>query len=329
MKLKSFSLLSAVAVAMCVSGCSRQADSNTLVVYAAGPRELADWTCQQFEKESGCHTKLFSATTGEIMAKLEAEQSHPQADVVILASPTAAEVLKDEKALAPLPDGLPARTEWTDPDGFYSGIGACALGVAMRKDNAVPQLTWDDVFAGNLPGSMIMPSPEQSGTSSEFVIAFDLAMGEKFWTGLKTIKAHGLQVSGPNSQALTGLVLKAHDAVLASADYLVFKQIEKGEPLVMIFPAPACPVIPRPIAILKGTSNEALAEKFVRFCFSPVVQSQTAVVHLIPADPSVALSALRQASGTLVPMAYDVAKSMADQRPAMKRFRDEIEQGNP
>ncbi len=316
----------AAMLVLLVSGCAKR-EANTLVVYAAGPRSLAEWMCAEFQKETGCATKLYSATTGEIMAKLQAEEFRPQADVVILASPTAAEVLKDERMLAPLPPGLPTRPEWTDKDGTYAGTAASALGIALRRDRANPALEWTAIFEGRFSGTMIMPSPSQSGTSAEFVIAFDIAEGEKFWNGLKAAKRHGLQISGPNSQALTGLVLRSHEAVLAAADYLVFKQIQNGEPLVLQFPASGCPVIPRPVCILKGSQNLSAANNFVRFCFSPKVQQRIAAEHLLPADASVPLSAQRLAAGPVKPMLYDVNLAKSRQHEALRRFQYEIEKG--
>lgn len=311
---------------LCLSfaGCEKR-DPETLVVYSAGPRSLAEWLCATFEKDTGRKTKLYSATTGEVMAKLMAEKYHPQADVVILASPTAAEALKVEKMLLPLPEGITARPEWADKDGFYAGTAASALGIAMRRDQFNPALEWTDIFSGKFQGKLLMPSPQQSGTSAEFIIAFSRQMGEPFWDGLKNAKKHGLQISGPNSQALNGLLLRSHDAVLASADYLVFKQIEKGEPLAMHFPASGCPVIPRPIAVLKGTVNREAADAFVKFCFSPEAQKRMASEHLIPADPTTPLSPIRQQAEMAVAMPYDVAAALQAQRDALMRFKYEVE----
>ncbi|WP_075090472.1 substrate-binding domain-containing protein [Verrucomicrobium spinosum] len=100
------------------AGCHQAAPDKVLVVYAAGPRELAESMCKDFEKQSGVTTRLFSATTGEIMAKLKAEEFQPQADVVILAGQTAAQVLKEEGSLARLPKGdyLKLNPQWNDPE---------------------------------------------------------------------------------------------------------------------------------------------------------------------------------------------------------------------
>lgn len=313
---------------LAISGCgpSKPVEENReLVVYSAGPRELAEWVCAAFEKETGSKTRLFVATTGEVMAKLQAEESHPVADVVILASSIAAEVLKQSDALSPLPE-LPATppSEWLDSDRRYAGTSASALGIAVRTDHLGEIRDWDDVFAGRVSGSLIMPSPSQSGTSGEFVTAAHLAMGEKLWDGLKTAKKGGLQISGPNSQALTSLILGSHVAVLAAADYLVFKQIERGEPLAMVFPPSGCPVIPRPIAILRGAHNPALAGKFVQFWFSRPVQEEIARQHLIPAIADIPLSDLRR-QAELHPLPLDPVQAVQVQREVLKRFRYEIE----
>jgi len=317
-------LIVAVCMAATLPGCSER-DADSLVVYSAGPRSLADWVCREFEKKTGVSTELYSATTGEIMAKLQAEEFRPQADVVILASPTAGEALKDQGMLARLPEGLKVRREWSDADGYYAGTGACALGIALREGSASRDLEWEDIWEGRFPGAFIMPSPSQSGSSAEFVIAFDIVEGERFWEGLRMAKRTGLQVSGPNSQALTGLVLRSHEAVLAAADYLVFRQIAEGEPLVIRYPTSGCPVISRPIGILDGAHNPKGAAEFVRFCFSPEVQTKIAAEQLLPADPGVPLSPERMNAGTLNPMPYDVAKAKTHQREALRRFQMEIE----
>ncbi len=316
----------AFGLVMLLSGCGNDRGAE-LVVYSAGPRSLAEWMCAEFERETGTRTLLYSATTGEIMAKLQAEAFRPSADIVLLASPTAMESVKEQGMLAALPEGLPARDGWQDPDGFYISTAASALCIAVRADAHDPDLDWDDIFEGRFQESMIMPSPLQSGTSGEFVTMFDLARGEAFWDGLKMAKERGLQISGPNSQALTSLVLGSHAAVLAAVDYLVFKQIEKGERLVVHFPPSGTPVIQRPVGILKGTANPDAAAEFVRFMFRKSAQEAIAAEHLIPADPEVPVSELRAASG--IPLAFEVnpAEAKNTHQEALQRFQMQIERG--
>ena len=316
-------------LACLLMSCGEHSTSRELVVYSAGPREMAENICEEFQKSSGIPTRLFSATTGEIMAKLAAEEFRPPADVVILAGQTAAEVLKEQEKLAPLPeaDYLKLNPDWNDPDRFYASTGACALGVAMHKDHLDPSLDWPAIFDGDLKGKFIMPSPSQSGSSAEFVVSFHLTSPEMFWPGMKRLKKQGLQASGPNNQALTSLILGAHEAVLGAADYLVFRQIAKGEPLAMHFPPSGCPLSQRPICILASSHQQKEAAEFVQFCFSKEIQTMIAAVHLLPADPAIELSPQRRAAATLHPIVVDVKEARKSQQKALHKFRYEIEKG--
>ena len=50
------------------------------------PAGLADKLAAAFTEKTGVEVEQFQGTTGEILARLEAEQANPVADVVILAS---------------------------------------------------------------------------------------------------------------------------------------------------------------------------------------------------------------------------------------------------
>lgn len=290
-----------------------------------GPRSLAEAVCSAFERQTSIRVRLHVAPTGELMAKLMAEEYHPRADVVVLASPTAAELLRERDMLSPLPGELAAREEWSNP--WYAGTAASAVGIALRAEDADGLREWADFFNGKYSGRLLMPSPAQSGTSCEFILCFQQIHGENFWKELGEAKRNGLQVSGPNSQALTGLIFGSHDAVLAAADYLVFKQIAKGEPLAMHFPKSGSPMIPRPIAILKGAANPGAAEAFVRFYLSRQSQERVAAEHLIPADIDVPLSAIRRQAKGISPLMYEAESALRQQRAALRRFQSEVERG--
>lgn len=59
--------------------------AHALTVYTAGPGSLAKSLASGFEQQTGVKVTVFQATTGKVMARLEAEQANPQADVLISA----------------------------------------------------------------------------------------------------------------------------------------------------------------------------------------------------------------------------------------------------
>lgn len=62
------------------------AGSGKVTVYMPSPAGLADKLAEDFTAKTGIEVEQFQGTTGEILARLEAEQANPVADVVILAS---------------------------------------------------------------------------------------------------------------------------------------------------------------------------------------------------------------------------------------------------
>ncbi len=60
--------------------------SGKVTVYMPSPAGLADKLAEAFTAKTGVEVEQFQGTTGEILARLEAEQANPVADVVILAS---------------------------------------------------------------------------------------------------------------------------------------------------------------------------------------------------------------------------------------------------
>ncbi len=83
--------------------------AHALTVYTAGPGSLAKSLASGFEQQTGVKVTVFQATTGKVMARLEAEQANPQADVLISASWDTAEDLHQRGWLLPLRAPMPTR----------------------------------------------------------------------------------------------------------------------------------------------------------------------------------------------------------------------------
>ena len=60
--------------------------TGKVTVYMPSPAGLADKLAEGFTAKTGIEVEQFQGTTGEILARLEAEAANPVADVVILAS---------------------------------------------------------------------------------------------------------------------------------------------------------------------------------------------------------------------------------------------------
>jgi len=57
-----------------------------ITVYTAGPQNLIDKLSAGFTAQTGIKVNVFQATTGKVMARIEAEAANPAVDVLISAS---------------------------------------------------------------------------------------------------------------------------------------------------------------------------------------------------------------------------------------------------
>lgn len=118
--------------------------SGKVTVYMPSPAGLADKLAAAFTEKTGVEVEQFQGTMGEILARLEAEQANPVADVVILASWSDGLSMKADGQLESY---TPANADkvndgWIDEDNMLFGSSASAVGV-IYNTTVVPGLNAD------------------------------------------------------------------------------------------------------------------------------------------------------------------------------------------
>lgn len=108
--------------------------TGSIDYYSANPQGLTDALVDAFEAKTDVSVNVFAGTTGEITAKLTAEEANPKADVVYLASWSAAS--KQDKNGA-LQEYTPAGSEkvdpaWISPNKTFTGRDGSALALVTN-----------------------------------------------------------------------------------------------------------------------------------------------------------------------------------------------------
>lgn len=271
-----------------VLSSAMMSSAHALTVYTAGPGSLAKGLASGFEKKTGVKVDIFQGTTGKVMARLEAEQANPQADILISASWDTAEDLHNRGWLLPYQSAnaekVPEMLKSTD----YVAQGVSALGIVWNTKSGTPEpKEWKDLTAAVFKDKVTTPDPALSGASLDLLIGLQNGMGEGAWTLFDELKKNGMVVSGPNAQAVTPVMQGAKAAVFGAVDYVTYGNIEQGESLKVIFPASGTVIAPRPMMILKSTQHEADAKAFVDYVLSPEGQKLVADAWLMPARTDV------------------------------------------
>lgn len=258
--------------------------AGKVTVYMPSPAGLADKLCAAFTEKTGVAVDKFQGTTGEILARLEAEQANPIADVVILASWSDGLRLKADGQLASYTPAAADKINngWLDSDKTLFGYSASAVGV-IYNTTIVPELKadWSELADPKYKDLIAIPDPEKSGACKDFLAGFvtGTADGEAI---MKSWADNGLTVPGANKAALEAVTTGEKGILIAGVDYNAYSAIAKGEPLKIYYPASGTVVNPRPAMIPKTAPNRDNARAFVDFLFSDQAQKLVADAYLLP-----------------------------------------------
>ncbi|WP_442600632.1 ABC transporter substrate-binding protein [Paenibacillus sp. KN14-4R] len=260
--------------------------SGKLVVYSAGPKELAEAIQKGYEAKTGVKVEMFQGTTGKILARMEAEKANPVVDVVVLASLPAAQGLKKSGltlAYKGAPNADKLIPEWTDAEGNYFGYSASALGIAYNtKSVKTPPKSWDDLTKAEWKGKVNIPDPALSGSALDFITGYLSTKGEVGWKLFDQFKANGMALAGANQEALDPVITGAKSMVAAGVDYMTYQAKAKGEPIDLVYPAEGTVISPRPASIMKSSKNVESAKAFIDYMISDEAQNLVANTYLLP-----------------------------------------------
>ncbi|WP_230351249.1 ABC transporter substrate-binding protein [Lelliottia sp. WAP21] len=284
---RSMSVHKGVLLAMALSSVM-VSSAHALTVYTAGPGSLAKNLANGFEKKSGVKVAIFQATTGKVMARLEAEQANPQADILISASWDTAEDLHHRGWLLPYQSPNAANVPADLKSADYVAQGISALGIVWNTKSGTPEpKEWQDLTTAAFKDKVTTPDPALSGASLDLLIGLQHGLGDNAWSLFEKLKQNGMVVSGPNAQAVTPVMQGAKAAVFGAVDYVSYGNIHQGESLKVIFPASGTVIAPRPMMILKSTQQADEAKAFVDYVLSPEGQAMVADAWLMPARDDV------------------------------------------
>ena len=255
---------------------------QTLTVYAAGPKKLSDDIIKGFEKKSGIKVKTFDGTTGKILSKLKAEESNPQADVLVLASMAAGVDLQNQNKLMTYDAKNLSKlnSQFKDDKHQLFNYSASAVGITYNtKAIKTAPTDWQSLTDAAYKDGLTIPDPKSSGSSLDFVNVYQMQHGTALF---KQLKQNGAAIGGANKEVLDAVVTGQKKAVVGGVDYMSIAAIKKGEKIGFVYPKSGTLVNPRPAMILKSTKHADAAKQFVDYLLTDSVQAKIKKNYLIP-----------------------------------------------
>ncbi|MDO8876398.1 MAG: putative 2-aminoethylphosphonate ABC transporter substrate-binding protein [Pseudolabrys sp.] len=273
------------------------ASAQELTVYTALEADQVKAYQTAFEKANPTvKIRWVRDSTGVVTAKLLAEKSNPQADVVFGLAATSLMLLDKEGMLqAYAPAGVdkikpsmrdPANPpKWVGMDIWASAL--CFNTVEAGKKKIAAPNSWADLLKPEYKGQVAMPNPASSGTGYLMVSGWLQMMGEekgwKYMDGLhQNVAAYSHSGSKPCRQAAAG-----EYAVGLSFEYRANKTKKDGAPIEAILPSEGLGWDMEAAAIMATTKHADAAKKLLDWSVTPEANALYAQNFAIVALPGV------------------------------------------
>ncbi|MEW6228405.1 MAG: ABC transporter substrate-binding protein [Bacillota bacterium] len=260
-----------------------------IVAYTTLDEPLARAVFEAFEKDTGIKVEWVRLSTGETVARLEAERKNPQASIwyggVGLGHIEAKKKGLTTPYKSPAAAAIPAN--FKDKDNYWTGIYAGPL-CFVSNVNRLKELgleapaSWVDLTKPEYKGHIQMANPTTSGTAYNLIATVVQLWGEeKAFEYLKALHANISQYtksgSAPGKAAAIGEIPVgigyAHDQV---------KLINEGYPLKITFPSEGTGYEVASISLIKGGPQLETAKKLYDWALGERAAAIYASVFVVP-----------------------------------------------
>lgn len=246
MKQFVLTLIIALLAVSLVTAAGRQEtgrQSNRITAYTTLDEELARRVFNAFTAETGIQVDYVRLSTGEAVARLEAEAANPQASIWF-GGVGIGHIEAKQKGLT-MPYRSPAARmppQFRDPDYYWHGIYAGMLSFAsnnnvMNRIGAQPPQSWEDLTNSIFRDQIQMANPGSSGTSYNVLATMVQLLGEdaafEYMSRLDVnMTQYTRSGSAPGRNAALGEV-----GVAIGYSHDIVRLISEGYPLSLTFPS--------------------------------------------------------------------------------------------
>ncbi len=332
MKRATFILLLAVALAL--GGITTgQAAKKVLHIYEAFDTTEAKYYIDAFEKETGIDVVFVRMSSGEVLARVEAEAANPQATVWHAGSNTSHINAASKGLLAPykpktdfkLTGKLHAKDwAWT---GFYSGaIGFVTNTNFLKKKGAKAPTSWDDLLNPVFAKNVAMAYPYTSGTAyttyATLIQMYGLEKALDWWE--KFDKKSILQYTKSGTGCIPMVGLGEVAVGIAFSHDILAKGVNKGYPVMMTFPKEGTGYEIGGLSLIKGGPEPELGKQFIDWTFTKRAQNLFQKYNRVPVNPEATVGKGSVTLDQVDLIEYDHIWAGKNKGKMIKAWRDRI-----
>jgi iron(III) transport system substrate-binding protein len=269
------------------------AQAGEITAYTSLEEDDAKVYLEAFAKDApDIKVNMLRLSTGDLGARILAEKSNPQHDVIWgwavtqMVDPRILEMIEPYK-----PEGIEAvQTSFKDPqDRWFATTGYfaafCVNTEVLKEKNLPMPSSWQDLLNPVYEGQLIMPNPASSGTGYLQISSILQMKGEEEgWKFLHELdKNMGQYIkSGSKPCKLTRV---GEYAVGASFAFVAVKSINKGYPIKLVIPSEGAGYEMEVSSLMKTSKNKADSQRFLDWLLTPAagkLYGERAAMSVVP-----------------------------------------------
>lgn len=291
---KTVSLLLVVAMLVACGANTNNNNDNTgnnsgdkeLVIYAGLMEDHAIVAAREFEEATGIKTSFVRLSSGETLARIEAEKENMSASIWYGGPVDGFIAAMNKDLLVPYvsPNAEIIPDHFKDAEGYWTGIYSGYLGFVMDKEwfeenNLEYPTSWEDLLKPEFEGQIVTAHPGSSGTAYTMLATLIQLMGEEEamdYASRLNQQVRQYTKSGTAPGRMVGLkeipigITFLHDAVKY--------RLEGYKDIVIQAPSEGTGFEIGGVAILAGGPHQDAAKKFVDWSLTKEAQELGSVV---------------------------------------------------
>lgn len=277
-------LVLVLGLALLLSGCQREQASTEINVLCTPQEEWCQGMKQEFEAKYGITVNYVRMSSGEALARIQAEKDNPQFDIwwggPIDSFVAAKQAGVLEAYDSPNYKNLIDPVKYKDPDNYWVGIYVGSLGFATNTNwlaqnpGVEPPRSWDDLLRPEFQRQVMVAHPSTSGTSYTAVATVLQIRGDQ--AGWEYLQKYAGQIAQytKSGAAPAKFVGQGEAAVAIVFSHDIVHEIDNNNmPLVLTFPQEGTGYEIGGMAIIKGAKHMDAAQKWFDWAISAEAQA--------------------------------------------------------
>jgi len=271
-------------LALALTGCKREQASTELNVLCTPQEEWCQGMKQEFEAKYGITVNYVRMSSGEALARIQAEKDNPQFDIwwggPIDSFVAAKEAGVLEAYDSPNYGNLLDIAKYKDPDNYWVGIYVGSLGFATNANwladhpGVEAPRSWDDLLRPEFERQVMVAHPSTSGTSYTALATVLQIRGEQ--AGWEYLQKYAGQIAQytKSGAAPAKFVGQGEAAVAIVFSHDIVNEIDNNNmPLVLTFPEEGTGYEIGGMGIIKGAQHLDAAQKWFDWAITAEAQS--------------------------------------------------------